>query len=110
MRVEKSRRNTEENKGKGNSSKGSSTLRTVTLLVHPQDKANPKESVYEVACAGCRQRYVEETKRKRKVRVKVHRTETGQGSKIYKRQKETVGNRDVGIGQIGSYYGRKPLD
>ena len=47
-----------------------STLRT--LLVHPKDKTDPKEGV---DCAGCPKKYVGETKRKLKVRVKEHRTE-----------------------------------
>ena len=50
-----------------------STLRT--LLVHPKDKSDPKEGVYTIGCAGCPKKYVGETKRKLKVRVKEHRTE-----------------------------------
>ena len=51
-----------------------STLRT--LLVHPKDKTDPKEGVYTIDCAGCSKKYVGETKRKLKVRVKEHRTGT----------------------------------
>ena len=51
-----------------------STLRTI--LVHPKDKTDPKEGVYTIDCAGCPKKYVGETKRKLKVRVKEHRTET----------------------------------
>ena len=50
-----------------------STLRT--LLVHPKDKTDPKEGVCTIDCAGCPKKYVGETKRKLKVRVKEHRTE-----------------------------------
>ena len=51
-----------------------STLRTI--LVHPKDKTDPKEGVYTIDCAGCPKKYVGETKRKLKVRVKEYRTET----------------------------------
>ena len=47
-----------------------STLRT--FLVHPKDKTDPKEGVYTIDCAGCSKKYVGETKRKLKVRVKEH--------------------------------------
>ena len=70
-----------------------STLRT--LLVHPKDKTDPKEGVYTIDCAGCSKKYVGETKRKLKVRVKEHRTETEKVNKgarytrDRKRQSET---------------------
>ena len=46
-----------------------------SLLVHPKDKADAKEGVYTIDCSGCQKKYVGETKRKLKVRVKEHRTE-----------------------------------
>ena len=70
-----------------------STLRT--LLVHPKDKTDPKEGVYTIDCAGCSKKYLGETKRKLKVRVKEHRTETEKVNKgarytrDRKRQSET---------------------
>ena len=45
------------------------------LLVHPKDKTDPKEGVYTIDCTGCKKKYVGETKRKLKVRVKEHRDE-----------------------------------
>ena len=70
-----------------------STLRT--FLVHPKDKTDPKEGVYTIDCTGCSKKYVGETKRKLKVRVKEHRTETEKVNKgarytrDRKRQSET---------------------
>ena len=60
------------------------------LLVHPKDKTDPKEGVYTIDCAGCEKKYVGETKRKLKVRVKEHRTEAekvSQGS-VYTRDRK----------------------
>ena len=69
-----------------------------TLLVHPKDKTDPKEDVHTIDCAGCPKKYVGETKRKLKVRVKEHRTETEKVN-IYgtRYTRETIRNRDVGI-------------
>ena len=50
-----------------------STLKS--LLVHPKDKTDPKEGVYTIDCKGCDKKYIGETKRKLKVRVKEHRSE-----------------------------------
>ena len=50
-----------------------STLKS--LLVHPNDKTDPKEGVYTIDCKGCDKKYIGETKRKLKVRVKEHRSE-----------------------------------
>ncbi len=60
-----------------------------TLLVHPKDKADPKEGVYTIDCKGCPKKYVGETKRKLAVRVKEHRTETEKVSdaRVYTRDK-----------------------
>ena len=50
-----------------------STLKS--LLVHPKDKTDPKEGVYTIDGKGCDKKYIGETKRKLKVRVKEHRSE-----------------------------------
>ena len=84
-----------------------STLRT--LLVHPKDKTDPKEGVYIIDCAGCSKKYVGETKRTLKVRVKEHRTETEKVNKgaRYTRDRKRLRNRNVGISHHRSYYERK---
>ena len=70
-----------------------STLKT--FLVHPKDKTDPKEGVYTIDSTGCSKKYVGETKRKLKVRVKERRTETEKVNKgarytrDRKRQSET---------------------
>ena len=60
-------------------------IKWTSLLVHPKDKTDPKEGVYTIDCAGCPKKYVGETKRKLKVRVKEHRTET----------EKVIGTRDI---------------
>ena len=45
------------------------------LLVSPKDKTDPKEGVYTIDCQNCELKYVGETKRKLKVRVKEHKEE-----------------------------------
>ena len=45
------------------------------MLVHPKDKTDPKEGVYTIDCESCDMKYVGETKRVVKARVKEHRTE-----------------------------------
>ena len=52
--------------------KPQSTLKS--LLVHPKDKTDPKEGMYKIDCKGCDKKYVGETKRKLKVRVKEHQS------------------------------------
>ncbi len=61
-----------------------------SLLVHPKDKTDPKEGVYTIDCKGCDKKYVGETKRKLKVRVKEHQTETEKVSKrvVYTRDQK----------------------
>ena len=44
-------------------------------MLHPKDKTDPKEGVYTIDCESCDRRYVGETKRVLKARVKEHRTE-----------------------------------
>ena len=68
--------------------KPQSTLKS--LLVHPKDKTDPKEGVYTIDCKGCDKKYVGETKRKLKVRVKEHKTETEKISKsvVYTRDRK----------------------
>ena len=63
-----------------------------SLLVHPKDKTDPKDGVYTIDCKGCDKKCVGETKRKPKVQVKEHQTETEKVSKavVYTRQKKTV--------------------
>ena len=45
------------------------------LLVSPKDKLEPGDGVYSIDCKNCEGRYIGETKRKLKVRVKEHREE-----------------------------------
>ena len=68
--------------------KPQSTLKS--FLVHPKDKTDPKEGVYTIDCKGCDKKYVGETKRKLKVRVKEHQTETEKVSKavVYTRDRK----------------------
>ena len=68
--------------------KPQSTLKS--FLVHPKDKPDPKEGVYTIDCKGCDKKYVGETKRKLKVRVKEHQTETEKVSKavVYTRDRK----------------------
>ena len=71
-----------------------------TILVHPKNKTDPKEGIYTIDCAGYPKKYVGETKRKLKVKSKRTQNrdrESKQWNKIYKRQTETIRNRDVGI-------------
>ena len=65
-----------------------STLKS--LLVHPKDKTDPKEGVYTIDCKGCDKKYVGETKRKLKVRVKEYRSEAEKVSKstVYTRDRK----------------------
>ena len=65
-----------------------STLKS--LLVHPKDKTDPKEGVYTIDCKGCDKKYIGETKRKLKVRVKEHRSEAEKVSEtnVYTRDKK----------------------
>ena len=45
------------------------------LLVRPKDKVEPREGVYTIDCKNCEKKYVGETKRMLKTRVKEHREE-----------------------------------
>ena len=45
------------------------------LLVSPKDKNDPREGVYMIDCKSCDQKYIGETKRLLKTRVKEHREE-----------------------------------
>ena len=83
------------------------TLRT--LLVHPIDMTGPNEGVYTIDCARCPKKYVGETKRKLKVRVKEHGTEIEEVNNRIYRKRQSV-NRDVEISHHRSCYKRKSLN
>ena len=76
--------------------KPQSTLRS--LLVHPKDKTDPKEGVYTIDCKGCDKKYAGEAKRKLKVRVKEHQTETEKVSKevVYTRDRKRQSHSECG--------------
>ena len=68
-------------------------------LVHPKDKRDPKEGVYTIDHTGCEKKYVGETEKKLKVRVKEHNwiRKSEPRNCAYKGKKQTITKWDVAL-------------